>query len=134
MIGAGTSVDVPGWLAILVVILGAIGTVGAAVAVSRSASLKASMDAQSASMELIIAANAELRHVNEDMRKDLEQERRSRANLEGKLEVFTSHFADRIVDAVITTIKTAGPLVAAVSATNNPPQRNPSARERSDDR
>jgi len=125
----GTSVDFPAWAAIIVVVLGIVGTVGSAIAVFRQAAIKSTLEAQRLSMELIVTANAELRKAYDDQKKELDNERVARATLEGKLEVFTTHFAQQIIDIVTKT-------VAATKATQmvvTEPQRDPSARDRKDD-
>jgi hypothetical protein len=98
MVAAATTFDVPTWLGVVVTIFGVVGTVGAAVAVIRQYAIKASL-------ATIIEANAELRKANDDLRLELNAERQARANLEGKLEVFTQHFAQQIIDVVTRTLE-----------------------------
>lgn len=97
--------DIPSWLGILATIIGIAGGVGAAVAVFRQQAIKASL-------ATIIEANAELREANKDLRQELEAERQKRAALEGKLDLFTDHFAQQIVSAVIETVRQTSPFVA----------------------
>jgi hypothetical protein len=111
VIAAGsTSFDIPTWVAIIVAVLGIVGTVAAAVAVFRQVAIKASL-------ATIIEANAELRKSNDDLRRDLADERLARANLEGKLEVFTTHFAQQIIDIVTKTVQTTQDAVRAGART-----------------
>ena len=79
MIALGTSVDFPAWAAIIVVVLGVVGTIGSAVAVFRQAAIKSTLEAQRLSMEVIVAANAELRKAYDDQKKELDAERVARA-------------------------------------------------------
>lgn len=113
---ATTSIDVPAWIAIVAAILGVATTLAAAIAVARQAAIRASL-------ETIIQANDELRKDNADLRLRLDAEVRARASLEGKLELFTSHFAEQIVQAVIATVKRTSELAA----------RSPLSRDRKDD-
>lgn len=131
MIALGTSVDFPAWAAIIVVVLGVVGTIGSAVAVFRQAAIKSTLEAQRLSMELIVTANAELRKAYDDQKKELDAERVARATLEGKLEVFTTHFAQQIIDIVTRTMM-ATTTRMVVTSTNDAP-RSPEARERKDD-
>lgn len=91
--------NVPVVVGVVVAAIGAIGAVAAAVAVWRQYAIKASL-------ATIIEANAELRLANDDLRRELNDERQERAKLEGKLEVFTTHFAQQILDVVIRTVET----------------------------
>lgn len=128
----GTSVDFPAWAAIIVVVLGIVGTVGSAIAVFRQAAIKSTLEAQRLSMELIVAANAELRKAYDDQKKELDAERVARATLEGKLEVFTTHFAQQIIDIVTRTVAATTTTHMVVTSSNDVP-RSPDARERKDD-
>lgn len=92
MYGA-SNLEVSTWVAVFVAFLGVVGTIAASVAVWRQVAIKASL-------ATIIEANAELRRANDDLRLQLDTERQARATLEGKLEVFTSHFAQQIIDVV----------------------------------
>lgn len=117
MLGStSASIDVPAWIAIVAAILGVATTLAAAIAVARQAAIRASLDT-------IIQANDELRKDNADLRARLDAEVRARASLEGKLELFTSHFAEQIVQAVIATVKRTSELAA----------RSPMSRDRKDD-
>jgi len=91
--------DVPVALGVVITVLGAVGSVAAAVAVWRQQAIKASL-------QVLGEANAELRLANDDLRAALNDERQERAKLEGKLEVFTTHFAQQILDVVIRTVET----------------------------
>lgn len=113
-----SSQDIPMWLAVIVSLFGLVGTVAGAVAVFRQYAIKASL-------ATIIEANAELRLANDDLRKQLSAEREARANLEGKLEVFTQHFAQQIIDVVTQTLASAERSAAEA--------RNRNARTRKDD-
>lgn len=128
----GTSVDFPAWAAIIVVVLGIVGTVGSAIAVFRQAAIKSTLEAQRLSMELIVTANAELRKAYDDQKKELDAERVARATLEGKLEVFTTHFAQQIIDIVTRTVAATTTTHMVVTSSNDVP-RSPDARERKDD-
>ena len=90
---AASNLEVSAWVASLGASLGVVGTIAASVAVWRQVAIKASL-------ATIIEANAELRRANDDLRLQLDTERQARATLEGKLEVFTSHFAQQIIDVV----------------------------------
>jgi regulator of replication initiation timing len=92
------SVNVPSIIAVIIAILGGVGTIAAAVTVVRQQAIKASL-------ATIIEANAELRKANDDLRTELAEERQERAKLEGKIEVFTTHFAQQILDVVIRTVE-----------------------------
>lgn len=102
---SATVIDIPAWLVVLATALGLIGSVAAAVAVSRQYAIKASL-------ESIIVANKELREDNVHLRQRLADAEKVTANLEGKLEVFTSHFAEQIVTAVIETVERTARLQA----------------------
>ena len=128
----GTSVDFPAWAAIIVVVLGIVGTVGSAIAVFRQAAIKSTLEAQRLSMELIVTANAELRKAYDDQKKELDNERVARATLEGKLEVFTTHFAQQIIDIVTRTVA-ATTTTHMTMKTGDITPRDPSSRERKDD-
>ena len=128
----GTSVDFPAWAAIIVVVLGIVGTVGSAIAVFRQAAIKSTLEAQRLSMELIVTANAELRKAYDDQKKELDAERVARATLEGKLEVFTTHFAQQIIEIVTRTVAATTATHMVVTSSNDVP-RSPDARERKDD-
>ena len=52
-----------------------------------------------------ILANDEQRADNNHLRARLDDAAKTTANLEGKLEVLTSHFAEQIVAAVIETVE-----------------------------
>jgi hypothetical protein len=103
-------VNVPMTLAVIVGVIGVIGSVAAAVAVSRQYAIKASL-------ESIIVANKELREDNVHLRQRLADAEKVTANLEGKLEVFTSHFAEQIVTAVVETVQRTAALVGTDSRT-----------------
>lgn len=90
---AASTLEVSAWVGLPIAVLGMVATVAAAVAVWRQVAIKASL-------ATIIEANGELRRANEDLRVQLDTERQARATLEGKLEVFTSHFAQQIIDVV----------------------------------
>ena len=90
---AASNLEVSAWVAAVGASLGVVGTIAASVAVWRQVAIKASL-------ATIIEANAELRRANDDLRLQLDTERQARATLEGKLEVFTSHFAQQIIDVV----------------------------------
>jgi len=105
----GQQIDLPAWLVAITAVLGLIGTVAAAVAVARQVAIKSSLDA-------IIVANAELRADNDHLRTRLDDAAKTTANLEGKLEVFTSHFAEQIVRAVIETVERTSSLHVRVVA------------------
>ena len=92
------SVDVPLGIAIVVGVLGLIGTVAAAVAVARQYAIKASL-------ATIIEANAELRLTNIDLKARLDEEAQKRAHLSGQMDILTSHFAEQIVEAVVRTVE-----------------------------
>lgn len=115
---AGAVVDVPAWLLVIGTALGLVGTISAAIVIARQYAIKASL-------ESIITANAELRADNEHLRARLDDEAKERSKLEGKLEVFTSHFAEQIVAAVVETVKRTSELVGT--------NRNPNARTRATD-
>ncbi len=120
-------VNVPAAIAVLVAVLGAIGSVAAAVAVWRQQGIKSSLD-------VLSKANAELRLANADLHAELANERLERSKLEGKLEVFTDHFAQRILDAVIETIKRMQPMTTMTTITTpTTPTRSPSERTRTGD-
>lgn len=101
-----TEINIPAIVAVIVALLGAAGSVAAAVAVWRQYAIKASL-------ATIIEANAELRLANEDLRRELNEERQERSKLEGKLEVFTTHFAQQILDVVIRTVETTRTITTA---------------------
>jgi hypothetical protein len=103
------TIDLPAWLVAVTATLGLVGTVAASFAVSRQVAIKASL-------ESIITANAELRADNEHLRTRLDDAAKTTANLEGKLEVFTSHFAEQIVKAVIDTVERTSVLQSRVTA------------------
>lgn len=90
---AASTVEISAWVALPMAVLGMVATVAAAFAVWRQVAIKASL-------LMIVEANAELRKANDDLRLQLDTERQARATLEGKLEVFTSHFAQQIIDVV----------------------------------
>lgn len=113
---SSATIDVPAWIAIVAAVIGVATTTAAAVAVSRQAAIRSSLDT-------IIETNEELRKANADLRARLDEEVKARASLEGKLELFTSHFAEQIVQAVVATVKRTSDLVA----------RSPLTRERKDD-
>lgn len=97
-----STLNVPGWLAIVPAALGAAGTIAAGVAISRQYAFKASL-------ATLIKANAELRRANDDLRSALDDEKERRANLEGRLAAFTSDLADKLVEAVIRTVERTRP-------------------------
>ena len=99
-------VNIPAAVAVLVGLFGMIGSIAAAVAVVRQYAIKASL-------ATIIEANAELRLANDDLRRELNEERQERSKLEGKLEVFTTHFAQQILDVVIRTVETTRTITTA---------------------
>ncbi len=95
---SATVIDIPAWLVVISALLGLVGTVAAAVAVARQVAIRESLKS-------IILANDELRADNNHLRARLDDAAKTTANLEGKLEVFTSHFAEQIVAAVIETVE-----------------------------
>lgn len=103
------TVDIPAWLVIITTVLGLVGTVAAAVAVSRQVAIKESLKS-------IITANAELRADNDHLRTRLDDAAKTTENLKGKLEVFTSHFAEQIVQAVIETVERTSRVQSRVTA------------------
>ena len=107
---SATVIDIPSWLVVLATALGLVGTVAAAVAVSRQVAIKASL-------ESIIVANKELREDNVHLRQRLADAEKVTANLEGRLEVFTAHFAEQIVKAVVETVQRTAALVGTDSRT-----------------
>ena len=82
---------------------GLVGTIAASVAVSRQVAIKASLEA-------IVVANVELRADNEHLRVRLDDAAEATAKLY-KLEAFTSHFAEQIVQAVVETVRRTSTLV-----------------------
>ena len=84
--------------------IGLVGTIAAAVAVARQYAIKESL-AQ------IIIANDELRHTNNDLRQRLADSEKVIAQLDAKVELFTSHFAEQIVKAVVDTVQRTQALV-----------------------
>lgn len=84
---------VPGWAIAIGGFLTVIATVAAAYAVSRSATLRASMTTTT-------EANAEMRLIIADLRAEVATEKEKRAQLEGRIDVLTSGLAERIVAAV----------------------------------
>ena len=98
--------NVPTALGVVITVLGAVGSVAAAFAVWRQQAIKASL-------QVLGEANAELRLANDDLRAALNDERQERAKLEGKLEVFTTHFAQQILDVVIRTVETTRTITTA---------------------
>ena len=97
-------------LAVVGTILTLVAVVAAAVAVWRSTAIRAILDT-------FRLSNEELRESNNELRRELADEREKRAILEGKVEALTSELADQIVAAVMRAMR----------------QRDPHARERSTD-
>lgn len=89
-------VTVPPWLAVAGTILALTTTVAAAVAVARSAAIKASA-------QTLTEINEELRRGIADVRNELDREKERRAQIEGRLDVLTSGLAERIIAAVADT-------------------------------
>jgi len=116
-------VNIPGFVAALLAILGFVGTVAAAIAVIRQKGIEQSQQTMERSLDVLSKANAELRLANDDLHKELQTERLERAKLEGKLEVFTDSFAQKILDAVIETIKRVQPNIALATPTRSPLER-----------
>lgn len=111
--------NIPGWVAAFVGLIGLVGTIAAAVAVARQYAIKESL-AQ------IIVANDELRHTNNDLRQRLAESEKATAAQGAKLELFTSHFAEQIVHAVVETVQRTQALVGI-------PARDPNSRTRQGD-
>lgn len=110
---AVASIDIPAWLFAVSALFGLVGTISASVAVSRQVAIKASL-------ESIIVANGELRADNEHLRVRLDEAARASAIMEGKLEAYTSHFAEQIVQAVIETVRHSSALVVTAETTVSP--------------
>lgn len=88
-----SSVDIPAIVLVVGGVITALTAVGAGWAVFRTAAIRASQST-------IIEANAELRRANDDLRKEIAEERLKSAELAGRLSVFVDGLADRIVLAV----------------------------------
>lgn len=94
------AIDLPGWGAFLLVLFGLASTLGAAFAIARSSSTKASV-------EILTTINVELRADNNELRSSLEEEKRFRltdkhecdaqiAEMRGELNAVTNSIGESI--------------------------------------
>lgn len=90
----GATVDMPVAVAVVAGLISILTAIGGAWVVVRQSAIKTSLST-------IIEANAELRRANDDLRRELAEEKVRRGEIEGKLSVFVDEFASRIVEAVV---------------------------------
>lgn len=97
-----TTIDVPAWVAIVGTTILILSTVIGGVVAARQVAIKQSL-------EVITAANVELRLANADLHSQLADEREKRAALEGRLDAITGDLADQIIKAVADTLARKAP-------------------------